>query len=146
MGTVIGIARRESKRAVMETLESAIISDETGVADDFRGTSNLRQVTLLSSMVWNKVCQEVNSDLPWTTRRANLLIDGLEFPQQKGELLKIGEVLLQITMEMKPCYRMDEQFTGLKEALKPEWRGGICCKVLHGGSVTIGDQIYITSK
>jgi MOSC domain-containing protein YiiM len=146
MGTVIGIARRESKRAVMETLESAIISDETGVADDFRGTSNLRQVTLLSSMVWNKVCQEVNSDLPWTTRRANLLIDGLEFPQQKGELLKIGEVLLQITMEMKPCYRMDEQFIGLKEALKPEWRGGICCKVLHRGSVTIGDQIYITSK
>ena len=146
MGTVIGIARRESKRAVMETLESAIISDETGVADDFRGTSNLRQVTLLSAMVWNKVCQELNRDLPWTTRRANLLIDGLEFPQQKGELLKIGEVLLQITMEMKPCYRMDEQFAGLKEALKPEWRGGICCKVLHGGSVTIGDQIYITAK
>ena len=51
MGTVIGIARRESKRAVMETLESAIISDETGVADDFRGSSNLRQVTLLSAMV-----------------------------------------------------------------------------------------------
>ena len=77
MGTVIGIARRESKRAVMETLESAIISGETGVADDFRGTSNLRQVTLLSAMVWNKVCQEDNCDLPWTTRRANLLIDGL---------------------------------------------------------------------
>ena len=90
MGTVIGIARRESKRAVMETLESAIISDETGVADDFRGTSNLRQVTLLSAMVWNKVCQEVNRDLPWTTRRANLLIDGLEFLNKKENYLRLG--------------------------------------------------------
>ena len=37
MGRLIGIARREQKRADMEILENAEISEQTGVAKDFRG-------------------------------------------------------------------------------------------------------------
>ena len=45
MGRLSGIARREKKRAPMETLDSAEISMETGVADDSRGKQGKRQVT-----------------------------------------------------------------------------------------------------
>ena len=44
MGRLAGIARREEKRAPMETLEQAEVSDQTGVARDFRGKPGKRTV------------------------------------------------------------------------------------------------------
>jgi hypothetical protein len=49
MGRLIGIARREEKRAPMETLEQAEVSDQTGVARDSRGKPGDRTVTIISA-------------------------------------------------------------------------------------------------
>ena len=49
MDRLAGIARREQKRAVMEVLEDAEISEQTGVAKDFRGKPGKRQVTVISA-------------------------------------------------------------------------------------------------
>ena len=76
----------------MEELQSAEISVEAGVADDFRGRAKKRQVTVLAADVWRKVCAELGTDLPWTTRRANLLVDGLSLPQHAGDTLQIGRL------------------------------------------------------
>ena len=55
MGRLVGIARREAKRADMEILEDAEISEQTGVANDFRGKPGKRQVTLVSASAWAAV-------------------------------------------------------------------------------------------
>ncbi len=143
MGRLAGIAKREQKRASMETLENAIISEQTGVADDFRGKPGKRQVTLLSSRAWQAVCDELGQEIPWTTRRSNLLIEDMELPTSAGQTIVIGEVCLRITMEVDPCSRMEEQVSGLKRALQPDWRGGVACVVLHGGEVAIGDAVSL---
>ena len=31
---------------------------------------------------------------------------------------------------------MDEAEPGLMAALKPDWRGGVCCRVIQGGEIT----------
>ncbi|MEX0976829.1 MAG: MOSC domain-containing protein [Woeseia sp.] len=142
-GRLVGIARRDQKRAPMQTLESAVISLDTGVADDFRGRPGERQVTVVSATAWRAVCVELQRDVAWTTRRANLLVDGLELPQQAGAELRIGPVRLRITGELEPCSRMDEQCPGLTESLKTDWRGGVTCSVLHGGCVSVGDDVTI---
>ena len=49
MGRLEGIARRDRKRAPMQTLDRAHISTETGVAKDFRGKPGDRQVTVISA-------------------------------------------------------------------------------------------------
>jgi MOSC domain-containing protein YiiM len=36
---------------------------------------------------------------------------------------------------------MEEQCPGLRAALQPDWRGGVSCTVLQGGTVTIGDAV-----
>lgn len=141
MGRLAGIARRERKRAPMETLERAEISTATGVAMDFRGKPGLRQVTVISAKAWREACSELQRDIPWTTRRANLLVDEVELPQTVGAVLSIGLVRLQITGEVDPCSRMDEQCPGLRQALQPEWRGGVSCIVLEGGTVVLGDEV-----
>ena len=81
MGRLAGIARRERKRAPMETLQSAEVSVESGVANDSRGKPGKRQVTLLSAADWQAACSEIGSDAPWTTRRSNLLIEGMPVPK-----------------------------------------------------------------
>lgn len=143
MGRLVGIARREKKRAPMELLEQADISDQTGVARDFRGRPGDRTVTVIAARAWQDVCAELGADLPWITRRANLLVDDIDLPRGAGPIIEIGEVRLKITMEVDPCSRMDEQFAGLRDALRPDWRGGVGCTVLRGGSVALGDPVTI---
>lgn len=146
MGRLTGIARREKKRAPMETLEHAEVSEQTGVASDFRGKPGKRPVTVISARAWREVCADLGQEIPWTTRRSNLLVDDIDLPQSEGAIIEIGEVRLQVTMEVDPCFRMDEQVDGLTEALKPDWRGGVGCIVLQRGSVSIGDAVKIVAS
>lgn len=143
MGRLAGIARREKKRAPMETLESADISSASGVAGDFRGKPGNRQVTLLSARDWQAVCDELGDELPWTVRRANLLIEQIDLPKAAGHIVAIGSVRLRTTMEVDPCSRMEEQAPGLRKALQPDWRGGVACEVIEGGTVAVGDDVSI---
>ncbi|MDH5502091.1 MAG: MOSC domain-containing protein [Gammaproteobacteria bacterium] len=146
MGRLVGIARRDKKRGEMRTLQEAEITDETGVALDYRGKPGKRQVTVISADVWRQVCKELGKTVPWTVRRANLLVEGVELPKEIGGELSIGEVRLQVTGETDPCFRMDEQCAGLTTALKPDWRGGVCCRVLRGGPVSVGDTVLYTGN
>jgi MOSC domain-containing protein YiiM len=118
----------------------------SGVARDFRGSPGNRQVTVISADAWRQVCGELGSEIPWTTRRANLLVDNLELPRQAGAEIRIGDVLLRVTGETDPCSRMEEQCAGLKAALQPDWRGGVCCRVLVGGDVAIGDVVSLAQS
>ena len=143
MARLIGIARREKKRAPMESLDTADISAETGVAGDSRGKRGDRQVTLLSARAWRTVCDELGQEIAWTTRRSNLFIDDFDLPKAAGHIIAIGDVRLRTTREINPCSRMDEQIDGLTKALQPDWRGGVGCEVLQGGAVSLGDTVEL---
>ncbi len=143
MGLLSGIARRDGKRAPMQTLDQAEISAETGVALDSRGKPGKRQVTVISADAWRDACSELGKELPWTTRRANLLVEGIDLPETTGAVLQIGGVRLLVTGEVDPCSRMDEQCPGLTAALQPGWRGGVSCTVLAGGAVAVGDRVTL---
>ena len=143
MGKLAGIAWRSGKRAPMQTLDQAEISAATGVAEDSRGKPGKRQVTLLSARAWRDACEDVGTDAPWTTRRSNLLIEDMDLPREAGRVIAIGDVRLETTVEIDPCSRMDEQVPGLTAALRPDWRGGIGCRVIEGGTVRVGDAITV---
>jgi|TARA_B110000971_G_scaffold187847_1_gene197295 MOSC domain-containing protein YiiM len=129
----------------MQTCDQANISLTKGVEQDFRGSAKNRQVTILSTVDWLQVCKEIDADLPWTIRRANLLVDKLTFSQADvGKTLYIGDIELEITRETDPCSRMDDQHQGLKSALMSEWRGGVCCKVIKAGSLKVGDSVELS--
>lgn len=145
MGRLVGLARRDKKRAEMEILDDAEISERTGVANDFRGKPGKRQVTVISAEAWAAACEELGQEIPWTTRRANLLTEDIELPQRTGDVIEIAGVRLLVTMKVDPCSRMDEQFQGLRSALIPEWRGGVACTVLKGGPVRLGDSVSVLS-
>lgn len=146
MGRLIGIARKAKPRAGMETLDRAAVTIAAGVEGDCRGVQKVRQVTVLFAEDWHAACAELFADLPWTTRRANFYVENFAHAAEAkrlGARLKIGDVLLEVTEETDPCGRMEEQAPGLKAALTPNWRGGICCKVLSNGQVEIGSKVTL---
>ena len=115
---------------------------EGGLEGDHRGKPGRRQVTILSEDSWADVCEELGKELPWTTREANLLIRGLKFSEDNvGKIIKVGDVALVVNMETKPTDMMEKACAGLKDAMTPEWRGGVCCRVLTPGTISIGDEI-----
>jgi MOSC domain-containing protein YiiM len=146
MGKVEDIARRKKIRAPMETLNTVTVDEKTGLAGDIRGGALKRQVTILSAEAWNSVCEELKTELPWTTRRANILVSGIKLPQESGYQIQIGEILLEVTRQTDPCERMDEQYLGLTNALMLDWRGGVCCSVVRGGNIMNGDKVTLYSK
>ncbi len=144
-GRLLGIARRERKRAPMQALERASVTGETGVAGDFRGRPGDRQVTVLARESWEAACRELGTEIAWTSRRANLLVEGLALAERAGDRIVIGDTVLEITGETDPCSRMDEASPGLRLALTPDWRGGVCCRVVSGGEIRIGDSVRLES-
>ena len=148
-GVLAGIARHAFPKAPMEILDSVEITVENGVAGDFRGAvkpggRGRRQVTLIERGDWEAAMADVGHSIPWQERRANLLVDGMDLPQTPGTRLRIGgDVVLEITRETDPCERMEALASGLRAALSPDWRGGVCTRVKVGGHITVGDEIRI---
>jgi MOSC domain-containing protein YiiM len=145
MSTIKGIAIKSRPREAMQLIDSAQVSVDGGIRGDFRGQQRGRQVTILSEEAWRRACAEIGVDLPWTTRRANLLVDRVEFDASwVGRKIRIGAVELVVTEETEPCARMDAQHPGLTAALASEWRGGVCCDVVHAGEIGRGDRLEFT--
>jgi MOSC domain-containing protein YiiM len=145
MTSIRAIAIKHRPRESMQSVDGAHVDVASGIAGDFRGSQPDRQVTILSETSWRKTCAALDADLPWTLRRANLLVDGVEFDESwVGRRVRIGDVELEITGETDPCSRMDEQHPGLTAALDPDWRGGVCCKVTAQGNIAVGDSVEFT--
>ena len=151
-GRLIGIARRAERRLPLEELEAVTVTVERGLDGDHKGAKfPRRQVTLLAIEAWRAASAEL-ADLagpvllPWTIRRANLLVEGLELPRAKGAIIAIGALELEVTDQTVPCRRMDEAHPGLLKALHPAWRGGVTCRVLRGAIVRLGDRAEVLSS
>lgn len=147
MTKLIAIAYKTEKRGAMITTESANVTQKSGVENDIFGRPGKRQVTVISLQQWQQACNEIDKNLPWFTRRANLLVDGLSFSaQDQGKQLVIGELILEITGETDPCKKMEMAYPGLEKALLPDWRGGVTCRVLNDASIAINDPVSLTAS
>ncbi|HKR13385.1 MAG TPA: MOSC domain-containing protein [Pyrinomonadaceae bacterium] len=144
-GKLLGIATRPVRHAPMQEAMDARITLDSGVNVDARGKPGRRQVTVISREAWEAACAELGvTHLPWTTRRANLLVDGIDLQAKIGYELRLGDAVLKINGETRPCEVMEQAYPGLKAALTPEWRGGVICRVMRPGEVTVGCEVVLT--
>lgn len=138
------IARKQTGGSVMEELFAVDISVGEGLDGDYKDEGDAGMVSILSRDSWIKVCEEAGTELSWLAREANLLIRGFEFlPTDVGKSLRVGEVILEVIGETRPCESLEDSAPGLHEALMTGWRGGVNCKVIRGGSIQSGDEIDI---
>lgn len=140
---LLGIAVKPRRLQPMHALAEAELSAAAGLAGDSRGKPGPRQVTLLSDAAWRAACDELGISLPWTERRANLLVNQLPLYDMAGGLIVIGAAVLEITGETDPCSRMEAVHPGLFRALNRDWRGGVTCRVVRGGRLVLGMDVEL---
>ncbi len=100
-----------------------------------------RQVTIISKEMWEKLMNEVGGNKDPGSRRANLMVSGVDLNDTRGRVLAIGDVRVRIHGETRPCERMEEAQRGLKGAMEDPWSGGAFGDVLDDGAISVGDAV-----
>lgn len=146
MAKLLGIAIKPRPGDEMLLCSEALLDPQSGLVGDCCGKPGKRQVTLMNLSDWQTTCAELGTDLSWHLRRANLLVDHLPLYHSTGKRLQLGNALLEVTGETDPCERMEEAHAGLFQALLPEWRGGVTCKILQGGDIRLEMTVEILAS
>lgn len=104
-----------------------------------------RQVTIIALEAWQRMMHGLDATLDPATRRANLMLSGIELKKTRGQILEIGDARLEVWGETRPCERMEEALPGLKAAMSPDWNGGVFATILVGGVIRVGDRAVLRS-
>jgi MOSC domain-containing protein YiiM len=124
----------------MDPVDVATLVEGKGVSDSANFGSG-REVTIVSLERWLEICAGLDADVDPSARRADLLVSGVDLERTRGRLLSVGECLLRIGGEVRPCERMDEAYRGLREAMAPRWGGGAWAEVIRGGEIRLNDPV-----
>jgi MOSC domain-containing protein YiiM len=139
-GRLVAIWLKRAHRGQMDPVSTANLVEGQGVAGSV-DRSRRRQVTILSQEAWHACMAELHAELDPSTRRANLLVSGIELERTRDRVLRVGDARLLIGGEVTPCERMEEALPGLQAAMRPAWRGGAFARVLTGALIHVGDAV-----
>jgi MOSC domain-containing protein YiiM len=139
-GEIVSIWIKRAHRGVMDAVSAAELVTGRGIAGnaDQRGR---RHVTVLDEAAWREATREVGVDVDPVKRRANVLLRGIELTKSHGRMLLLGQCVIRIYGETRPCERMDEAQAGLRRALDPGWRAGAFGEIVQGGTINVGDEV-----
>jgi len=139
-GILEAIWIKRAHRGPMDVVQEATLVENRGI-DGNADVGGKRQVTLVEREVFDDLKESLSERVEPSMRRANLLLRGLKLEGCRGKRLRIGECLLEMHGETRPCELMDQAQPGLKEALDPGWGGGAYGSVVHGGVIRAGDTV-----
>jgi len=140
-GRLLAIATKPKTRVPM--VEHGVLEVGPRGLPGERAHPSDRAVTVLSREAWTAACRTLGETLPWTLRRANLLVEGVDLTGSVGRRLLVGELVLEIREETEPCRVMDAIHPGLRAALAPDWRGGVTCRVLTPAEIRVGAKVRL---
>src|SRR4029077_615513 len=89
-GRLAAIWLKRAHRGPMDPVAAADLVEGQGVAGSV-DRSPRRQVTILSEEAWNACMRELHADLDPSTRRANLLVSGIQLAHTRERVLRVGD-------------------------------------------------------
>ena len=143
-GKLEWIGLRTERRGEIEVVEHAQALVGLGLEGDHRclkTPGSARQVTIISREYIHQISQQLGMDFidPVLLRR-NLVISGMNMNLLRFQRLQIGNVILETSALCDPCSRMDENL-GKGAASAMFGYGGLCAKIIEGGSISVGDVV-----
>lgn len=141
-GRVEWLGLRPARDAAMVDVGQAVAEIGEGlVGDRYASSSGKRDITLIQAEHLPVIAalSGHESVLPATLRR-NVVVSGLPLMALKGRRFRIGGVLLEGTAPCDPCSRMEAALgPGGYNAMRGH--GGLCARILEGGSLKVGDAV-----
>lgn len=124
----------------MDPAAGATLAAKKGIVGN-ANQGGWRQVTIIEKERWEAITAGLGVTLDPATRRANLMVSGIDLEASRDKTLAIGGVRIKLVNETAPCNLMDEAHQGLKDALKPGWGGGAFGYVVDDGEIAVGDEV-----
>lgn len=141
MGIVKAICISEKKGTKKVNIGQCELVESFGLKDDAHAGKWHRQVSLLS---YDKVqaFRATGATVDDGAFGENLLVEGIDFRALPiGTKLICGDVLLEITQIGKECHAHCEIYRQVGDCIMP--REGVFARVLKGGLITVGDEMYV---
>ena len=145
MGEILSIWIKRAHRGVMDAVDEARLLAGSGV-EGSADQGGRRQITILDEAAWQRACRDAGAEVDPVSRRANVLVRGIELAQTRGRTIRLGACRILIHGETRPCNLMDEMQPGLRKAMGPEWRGGVYGEILDDGVIRIGDRVGLEGE
>ena len=144
MGKVIAVCVSEQKGTQKKNVGSAQFGEDWGIHGDAHAGKWHRQVSLLS---WDKIeafrargAQVRDGDFG-----ENLVVSGIDFRALPiGTKFQCNDVVLELTQIGKECHHGCQIFQKMGECIMPH--EGVFTRVLHGGTISVGDQLTIVEE
>ena len=146
-GKVVWIGTRPKTRMPMEVVEETF-ANIGGLIND-RGNKgnpeNKRQVTIIQHEHLKAVASFLGKEnIDPALIRRNIVVEGINLNALKDKQFKIGDAILEMTGFCFPCSRMEENLgKGGFNAMRGH--GGINCRVIEEGKISVGDEVKALS-
>lgn len=141
MPEIAALWLKRFKRGPMAPVDSAQLVAGRGLVGN-ANQGGKRQITIIDEAAWREATTDVGVEVDPSKRRANVMLRGLDLEKSRGKLLRMGECLVRIYGETRPCEQMEEAQPGLRKALDPHWRAGAYGEIVEGGTVRVGDPVW----
>jgi MOSC domain-containing protein YiiM len=143
-GRVEWIGLRPARATAMVAVGEAAATAGGGLdGDRYKGGSGERGVTLIQAEHLPVIAALAGHDAvaPATLRR-NLVVSGIPLVALKGRRFRVGGLVLEGTEACDPCSRMEAALgPGGFNAMRGH--GGLCARIIEGGTVRIGDVVEV---
>lgn len=139
MATVLHLFRSLRHRLPMQPLDQALAIADRGIEGCAHGRpGSPRQVLLMDIETLTAL------GLPPGAIKENITTQGLDLHSlPRGQRLRVGDAILEVTLPCEPCKLMDDIRPGLQQALRG--RRGQLCRVLQSGRIRPADPIALIS-
>ncbi len=143
IGTVEGVHVAHARGAPVVAVDTADVVADHGITGDWRSrTGSRRQVTLVDAAVLEDAGVALGIEVAPGASRRQVTVRGIDLVATIGHRIAVGDVVLDVTMACDPCDQMEVAIgPGGRAAL--EGRGGICGRVITGGTIRTGDAVRI---
>lgn len=142
MAKVLAINISEKKGVPKKTIEEGEFIVDFGLKGDAHGGNWHRQVSLLGQESIDKVAALEIKGLCTGKFAENITTEGIElYNLPIGALLKISDVILEVTQIGKECHQKCAIFQLVGDCVMP--KEGIFAKVIKGGIIKKGDSIEV---
>jgi len=115
--------------------------DKKGVVEDKYYNRDIQRSVLITSQESYQLAADNGINAPYSALGENILIDYNPYHLKPGARLKIGELELEISQNCTLCNSLAKVDAKLPKLLKND--RGIFAKVISGGTVCKGDNIYL---
>ncbi len=145
-GKLVWIGLRPARKQPLQVVSSCQAIANLGLEGDHRvhkTPGSGRQVTLISAEFIHSIAGYLKQpQIDPALLRRNLVVQGINLNALRYQRFRIGEAVFEANAQCHPCARMEEAL-GLGGVSAMLGYGGLCCKVIESGNLTLGDTVEV---